>query len=52
MPHGERRGWHYLAGEWLLQARNATRARKVTTDPFTDEVIEVLPEDRQGRLGI
>ena len=52
VPHGERRGRHYLAGEWLLQARNATRARKVTTDPFTDEVIEVLPEDRQGRLGL
>ena len=52
VPHGERRGRHYVAGEWLLQARAATRAKKVTTDPFTDEVVEVLPEDRQGRLGI
>jgi Fic family protein len=50
VPHGERRGRHYLAGEWLAEARNATRARKVTTDPFTDQVVEVLPEDRQGRL--
>ena len=52
VPHGERRGRHYVAGEWLVQARNATRAKKVTTDPFTDEVIEVLPEDRQARLPI
>lgn len=50
VPHGERRGRHYVAGEWLKQARAATRAKKVTTDPFTDEVVEVLPEDRQGRL--
>jgi Fic family protein len=52
IPQGERRGRHYLAGEWLVRARNATRAKKVTTNPFTDEVVEVLPEDRQGRLGI
>ena len=35
----------------LVQARNATRAKKVTTDPLTDDVTEVLPADRQGRLG-
>ena len=52
VPHGERRGRHYVAGAWLVKARNATRAKKVTTDPFTDEVIEVLPEDRQGRLAM
>ena len=52
MPRGERRGRHYVAGEWLVQARAATRAKKVTTDPFSDEIVEVLPEDRQGRLGI
>jgi Fic family protein len=50
VPHGERRGRHYVAGTWLVQARAATRAKKVTTDPFTDVVVEVLPEDRQGRL--
>lgn len=52
VPQGERRGRHYVAGEWLMQARRATRAKRVTTDPFTDEVVEVLPEDRQGRLGL
>jgi len=52
VPQGERRGRHYVAGEWLVQARAATRAKKVTTDPFTDEVVEVLPEDRQERLPI
>jgi hypothetical protein len=41
-----------VAGAWLVQARAATRAKKVTTDPFTDEVVEVLPADRQGRLSI
>jgi Fic family protein len=50
VPQGERRGRHYVASERLIQARAATRAKKVTTDPFTDEVVEVLPEDRQGRL--
>jgi Fic family protein len=52
VPQGERRGRHYVAGDWLRQARAATRAKKVTTDPFTDEVVEVLPEDRQERLPI
>ena len=52
VPHGERRGRHYLASEWLLQARTATRAATVTTNPFTDEVLRVLPEDRQERLAI
>ena len=52
VPHGERRGRHYLASEWLLQARTATRAATVTTNPFTDEVVRVLPEDRQERLAI
>jgi hypothetical protein len=50
VPHGERRGRHYVASEWLLQARTATRSVTVTTNPFTDEVVRVLPEDRQGRL--
>ena len=43
VPRGERRGRHYVAGEWLRQVRAATRARKVTTDPFSDEVITVPP---------
>lgn len=30
-------GRHYMAGEWLVQARAATRAKKVTTDPFAGE---------------
>lgn len=50
VPQGERRGRHYLASEWLQQARTATRATTVTTNPFTDEVLRVLPEDRQGPL--
>ncbi len=52
VPQGERRGRHYLAGEWLRAARAATLAPKVTTDPFTDEVVRVESEDRQGRLGL
>jgi len=46
VPHGERRGRHYVASEWLLQARTSTRAATVTTDPFTDEVVRVEPEVR------
>lgn len=38
VPRGERRGRHYVASEWLRQARDSTRAATVTTDPFTDEV--------------
>jgi Fic family protein len=34
VPHGERRGRHYLASEWLRDARDQTRVRDVVTDPF------------------
>jgi len=34
VPHGERRGRHYLASEWLKSARDQTRVRDVVTDPF------------------
>ena len=34
VPQGERRGRHYVAGEWLVKARDSTRMSKVVTDPF------------------
>lgn len=34
VPHGERRGRHYVAGEWLVKVRDSTRMSKVVTDPF------------------
>ncbi|MBP6107361.1 MAG: Fic family protein [Steroidobacteraceae bacterium] len=46
VPHGERRGRHYLASEWLRNARDQTRAPTVTTDPFSGEVVRVEPEVR------
>lgn len=38
VPHGERRGRHYLAGEWLQAAREQTRVRDLVTDPFAAAV--------------
>lgn len=52
VPHGERRGRHYVAGGWLRAARVATLAPKITTDPFTDQVLRIESEDRQERLPI
>lgn len=34
VAQGEKRGRHYRASPWLLALREATRAAKVTTDPF------------------
>ena len=52
VPRGERRGRHYVAGEWLVNAKATTLAPKVTTDPFTDEVVRVESADRQRRLAL
>ena len=38
VPHGERRGRHYLASEWLKNARDQTRVATVVTDPFVARV--------------
>jgi len=34
VAHGEKRGRHYRASPWLVALRDATRATKITTDPF------------------
>ncbi len=38
VPHGERRGRHYLASERLKNARDQTRLAAEVTDPFVARV--------------
>jgi len=43
VPHGEKRGRFYLAGEWPHKVRSEVRLPKVASDPFTGEQVREEP---------
>jgi len=43
IARGEKRGRHYVASEWLLQARASIRMPRVLTDPFSGERVSAMP---------
>jgi Fic family protein len=50
VPHGEKRGRYYTAGDWLKKARTRFRLVKIATDPFTNETVEIPPVPKQQEL--
>jgi Fic family protein len=50
-PVGHKRGRHYVAGSWLKAARRYVRERKITTDPFTEDRVELPVPEQQPLPG-